>query len=224
MEEGKMIITSKIMAIGITIFSITIGIFAFYIISDLSKDRRKEIIEEIISQFIHFILFIWIGKIILNFTVFIKDPLAILAYPSSSNALYIAILISIFTNMIKSKKGKMDYDTLIISMMSVFLVASFFYEFIHLVILNDTFGFHYFVIICILLLVFFFTHGSFGKTKSILFIITGWSAGLIILSFFQPVITVFGYMFEPWFVILFFIISYFLIKIKKEKRDSNEWD
>lgn len=66
--------TFKLMSIGIIIISFVVGLIFFYMISYLSKEQRKAQIEEIVSQLINFIIFIWIGKIILNFSIFIKDP------------------------------------------------------------------------------------------------------------------------------------------------------
>ncbi|WP_240510215.1 hypothetical protein [Virgibacillus profundi] len=115
----------KIMSIGIIVISIVAGLIFFYIVSDLPKEKRKVHIEEMVAQLINFIIFIWLGKIILNFFIFIKDPLAILAYPSDSDAFYLALLFSAIVLMYKSKRNEIDILLFIESFLSVFLVRHF---------------------------------------------------------------------------------------------------
>ena len=112
--------TFKLMSIGIIIISFVVGLIFFYMISYLSKEQRKAQIEEIVSQLINFIIFIWIGKIILNFSIFIKDPLAILAYPSNAEAFYLAVLFSAILLFYKAYKKKFDVLQLATSFLSVF--------------------------------------------------------------------------------------------------------
>src|SRR5690625_3616935 len=66
------------------------GFIFFYLMSALSKAKKKQQAEEVTSLLINFVIYIWIGKILLNFLTFIKDPLAVLAYPSNSHAFYIS--------------------------------------------------------------------------------------------------------------------------------------
>src|SRR5690625_2609412 len=93
-----------LLSIAIIIISFVIGFIFFYIISPLSKEEKRKHIEELVSLLINFIIFIWVGKIIMNLAIFISDPLAVLAYPSDSSAFYIACLLIILNIIYKTKR------------------------------------------------------------------------------------------------------------------------
>jgi len=67
-----------IKSISILIASFLIGLGYFYIQSEQSKNTRKKQIEAISSLLINLVIYIWLGKIIVNLPKFINDPLAIL--------------------------------------------------------------------------------------------------------------------------------------------------
>src|SRR5690625_2410263 len=67
-------------SIAIIVMSFIIGLMFFYLTSPLSHVERKQQIEEVISLLINFVIFIWIGKIVVRFSIFIEDPLAILIF------------------------------------------------------------------------------------------------------------------------------------------------
>src|SRR5690625_1095176 len=100
--------TFKLKAVGIIVISFIVGFAFFYITSPLQKELKKAQLEEMFSQLVNFIIFIWVGKIILNFSIFIDDPLAILAYPSNSEAFYLAVLFSAILLFYKSWQKTFD--------------------------------------------------------------------------------------------------------------------
>src|SRR5690625_4868656 len=102
------------------------GFIFFYLMSALSKAKKKQQAEEVTSLLINFVIYIWIGKILLNFLTFIKDPLAVLAYPSNSHAFYLALLFSGIHILYKNKRHKPDWQLFLYSFIHVFLFASFF--------------------------------------------------------------------------------------------------
>ncbi|MFZ3579783.1 hypothetical protein [Virgibacillus sp. DJP39] len=210
---------SKLMSIAIIVISLAVGFIFYYILSDLSKEQKKRHMEEMFSQLINFIVFMWIGKIILNFNVFINDPIAILAYPSNSEAFYLAVLFSAIMLNYKAKRKPMDMLVFIRSFLLVFLVASFMYEFIQLVWNNNTYSFGYLFLLIIMLVVFFLS-GRITTTMLIVTMLIGWCVGMVLLSFVYPFATVFGYIIAPWFVGVFFITSICLITFNTRKRVS----
>ncbi|MGY0692768.1 hypothetical protein ACW2QC_08245 [Virgibacillus sp. FSP13] len=213
-------VASKLMSVGLIVISLVVGFISFYMMSDLSKEKKKRHVEEMVSQLINFIIFIWLGKVILNFSIFIKDPLAILAYPSNSEAIYLAVLFNALLLVYKSKRQRLG-QAFIESFLTVFLVASFVYEFIQLVWNNNTYSFGYLVLLAVLLVLFFLIRGRITVITLITTILTVWSAGIFLLLSMQPFVTVFGYIMAPWFVGLFFIISLLIIIIRYRKRDRN---
>lgn len=193
----------KLMSIGITVLSFAGGLIFFYITSQLSNEHKKAQIEEVVSQLINFVIFIWVGKIILNFSVFIKDPLAILAYPGDSYAFYIAILLSAIVLFYKKIKRKFDMLQLATSLLPVFLMASFLYEFILMVSKNNLHSFESLALSAILLVLFLIINSHLTNRQIVLILLVTWSIGIFILIYIRPIVTIFGYMIAPWFIILF---------------------
>ncbi|WP_010095622.1 hypothetical protein [Ornithinibacillus scapharcae] len=101
-----MALASKLTAISIIALSFAIGFISFYLLSDLSIKQKRKHIEELISQLINFVIFIWLGKILLHLFIFISDPLSILAYPSDSKAFYFAIVSITLLLLYKSNRKK----------------------------------------------------------------------------------------------------------------------
>lgn len=219
-----MVSASKLIPIGFIGISIIIGLTTLYLIGDQSKQTRKEQIAGIVSQFINFIIYIWVGKIIVNFFVFIKDPLAILAYPSSSHAFYIAVLVSVMINVIKTKSRSIDVHRSIELVVLFFLVTSFVYEFIQLVWNSNPFSLGYLVLSGILLVLFIIIRGRIEVHTLIVMVVTGWSVGMLLLAFIYPFVTVFGYIMTPWFIGLFYLISISIIIIQNRKRVRDGWN
>ncbi|MFD2759404.1 hypothetical protein [Lentibacillus juripiscarius] len=213
-----MVITSKLISIGIMVFSIGIGFIILVMLDGLSKEQRKEYLEEMISQLINLVIFVWVGKIILNFPVFIEDPLTILAYPSDSDSFYLAVLFSVVLFFYKSSKWKLDTLVFLESFLLVLLTASFTYEFIQYIWNDNQFAFGYLILLTVLLLIFIFMQKRFASGTSILVILTVWSLGVLLLLLIQPFVTVFGYMITPWFLGLFFVIGFSYILYCKRRR------
>lgn len=212
-----MVESTQLISISITITSIFGGILSFYMMSDLPKEQRKSHIEEITSQLINFVLFIWAGKIILNFPVFITDPMAILVYPSDSSAFYLAVLFSSLLLIYKSQRCQMNVVLLIQSFIFVFLIASFLYEFMQYSWYDNTYSFGYMVLLGILLILFLTAQGRIGNHTLISALLIGWSLGIYIITTIQPFVTVFGYMMTPWFVGLFFAVNFTHLILNQRK-------
>lgn len=215
-----MAIASKLTAIGMIALSIAIGILTFYLFSDVTKEQKKKHIEEIISQLVNFVIFIWIGKIVLNLSVFISDPLSILAYPSDSESFYFATLCITVLLLYKSKRKNMLVLPLLESFVPIFLIGSFVYEFMQFIIADNKFAFGYLILLALLIGLFLFLRERMMSTMLIIVIVTFWSIGMIILGIIQPFVTVFGYIMELWFVGVFFITCVGSLTYKLRKRDT----
>lgn len=212
-------VAASVSSIAIIVISIIVGIISFYIMSDGPKVQKKKQIEDITSQLINFVIFIWLGKIVLNFAIFIKDPLAILAYPSHSYALYLAVLFSALTLTYKGARKQMDVLAFINSFIPVFLLSSFVYEFIQIVWNDNTYFIGNIVLLTILLIFFLIIRGRIVTGAFTMMMLIGWSAGMVVMSFVQPFATVFGYIIAPWFVGVFFITCFILLLIGRGCRN-----
>src|SRR5690625_4463590 len=121
-------------SIGILILSFIIGGLFFYVTSEESKAIKKKQIETIFSLLINFIIYIWIGKIIQHFPLLLKDPLAILAYPSNSQSFYIATALIIVNLIYRIARHKEKINFIFQAFLPIFIASFFVYEFIELVI------------------------------------------------------------------------------------------
>ncbi|WP_085992653.1 hypothetical protein [Oceanobacillus senegalensis] len=101
-----MAVASNLLSILVLVSSFLIGIIVFYMMSSLTKDEKWIHIKEIVSQLIDIVIFIWIGKILLNLFTFVNDPVAVLAYPSSKDAFYIAIVLFTILLYYKNRERK----------------------------------------------------------------------------------------------------------------------
>jgi hypothetical protein len=219
-----MIVGTKLISAGMFVASLSTGFIFFYILSDLSKEKRKEHIEKIGASLIQFILTIWVSKILLNYSMFIKNPLAIMAYPSSSQAFYLASLFSALLFIYKSEK-KQSYDLqLIKSFLLIFIFAAFVYEFFHLVWYNDTYSLRSMILLTGLSLFFILLRDRLTDRILIATILIGGSAGMVILAFIQPFVAIFGYNMAPWYVMLVCITGFIIINFRKGKRDRSDWN
>lgn len=204
-------------AIAIIALSMALGLIAFYLISDLPNSQKKKWMSDMVSQLINFVIFIWVGKILLNISIFITDPLAILAYPSNADAFYLAVLFSALTLAYKQLRGQMDVISLIDKFIPVFLIASFVYEFIQFVWFHHSNAIGYLGLLAVLIIGFLLSRDRSQHTVTP-WIIIGWSIGTLILSYALPFITVFGYIMAPWFVGLIFITGILLLITNLRKK------
>lgn len=215
-----MIFASRITSIAMIILSLVIALIAFYLFSDLSKADRKKYLAELISQLINFILFIWAGKVLLNLSLFIRDPLAVLAYPSNAGAFYLAILFTSAVVIYQFIHKKIDLLVFSKALTHVFLVALFFYEFSQLILEGNRHSFSYIIMSFILLTIFYSMRDRLKITRLLSLIYMVSMTGMIVISFIQPYLALFGYIIDRWFVIIFSVVSLFLITYVERKVSS----
>lgn len=215
-----MVIASRVVTIGIIIASLAIGLISFYVLTDFPKKEKKKLMEELTSQLINFIIFIWVGKILLNISLFVQDPLAVLAYPGDSGAFYMAVLFMAVIIMYKTIRKNLNLPVFAEAFLHVFLVASFFYEFIQMMLEEHTYSLGNMVVMAILLMLFFLIRGSISRFILFITMLAGWTTGMLVLSLIQPFVTVFGYMIAPWFIVLFFIGCLSIVIFSERKRKT----
>ncbi|MBS4220993.1 hypothetical protein KHA96_22115 [Bacillus sp. FJAT-49711] len=210
-------LSSNHSSIAMIIFSWSMGFLTYYILSDFSKEKRKASMEEVLGQLINFTIFIWIGKIILNLRIFIEDPLAILSYPSNSNAFYLAILLSVITIVIQYNRGKVDALLFSVAFTNIFLTASFVYEFMQVIWNKNTYSIGYMGLVAFLNIAFVVIRKFVCPCRLNLLIFLGWTIGSFSLAVIQPILMIFGYTVGPWFLVLILIICCFLMVYQKMK-------
>ncbi|WP_440896354.1 hypothetical protein ACS127_17810 [Amphibacillus sp. Q70] len=215
-----MVIVTKVIAIGIIIISFIIGFVFFYIFGDFLKEEKKKYIEALISQLLNFIIFIWIGKILLNFSLFVQDPLAVLAYPSDSKAFYLAVLFTAITVIYHLKHKNLETLKFFEAFTHIFLLSLFFYEFFQVILGNDLYAIGYLIVLVILLITFFLLRSYLSIYLFLKIVLTGWTIGMLGLSFIYPFVSVFGYLIERWFILMFFTGCLSVLIINERKRKA----
>lgn len=215
---NRMATVQALTSIGLIIVSFLIGFIFFYLTSPLTKQMKKHHMEEIISLIINYIIFIWIGKVLLNLPQFIRDPLAILAYPSNSSVFYIACLFIVLNVLYKMKRHKFQVKPFFVSFIPIFLVANFVYEFIQIIWFGNSWFYMALLMILIILYLLFFENMPQKITYGM---ILGWSFGQLLLGFINSYTTVFSYMLSPWFFITIIILTLIFMFNVNRKRVSS---
>lgn len=212
--------TQVLISISILIISFIVGSLFFYYISPLTKTEKKQQLEEILSQVVNFVIFIWIGKIITNIAIFIRAPLTILAYPSNSQAFYVAVLLMIITIAYKVWRNKFRLYPFLQAFIPVFLAASFVYEFINMTQSENAYAWGYLGLLMLLLIMYIFLNERLTSNGMFLLVII-WGAGQLLLSFVLPFTTIFGYIVAPWFLIV--LVSLFIILFIYDRKRESSW-
>lgn len=214
--------TTAVISIFIKIMSIISGVIIFYLVSGLKKECKKKLAEEAVSQIINFVLFIWLAKILLNLPLLLSDPLAALAYPSDARAFYLAIIFSGVLIVYSMEKGRVERWAFIKTLLYILLPASFFYEFAGWTWNNDSYAFGNIMLYSVLMILFLVLNDrvSPGVTGNV--ILLGWTAGMLLLLVIQPYGSMFGYLMDPWFIIILFTASQFLMFLYHRRSAINE--
>lgn len=204
-------------SVAAIVVSFLIGFLFFYIVSPLEKIEKKQQFEEITSLLIHFVIYIWIGKIIWNVSIFVQDPMAVLAYPSDSNAFYIALFLVFINIGYKVKRHHISVVSLLYAFVPIFLAASFAYEFIQMIVYGNIFSLVYMGLLMVLIVLFMFLDGRASMPTIAFFMLIIWTIGKLVLSFMLPFTTIFGYMISSVFLIilLVFLIGLYVVVTRK---------
>ncbi|TRM11535.1 hypothetical protein FH966_07405 [Lentibacillus cibarius] len=193
--------------VSIIIVSLIGGLIFHYISSPSKQARKKQELESITSLLVNFILFVWVGKLLINLPLLFTNPLAVLAYPSSSTAFIIAVLLTTINIIYQVKRKSMDYSVILASFVPVFLGSAFLYEFIDLVWHENTFAWGHQGLLLLLIVVFLITHEKLSPILMACVILTGWSAGQLIIAYTMPYTALYGYTMPEWFLFLVFATS-----------------
>lgn len=215
-----------ILLIAISIIS---GIaFYFFTEVNLTTAQKKTYINQFISFLINFVLFIWLGKVVLNATTIFEDPFAVLARPSDAKTFYFAVILLMINISYHILRHDLNVVPFVYRSLPILIVSSFTYEFIKITFLDNKSTWPYLTLLFLLVLFSFF---AFEKMKSYIFIYivsTGWLVGQFIISLFSPYIVFFQYMINEFFIIVTFVLLhlfliYFYKKYKKQQNGMGDY-
>lgn len=193
--------------IAILLISFITGFIFFYGMSPLAKNDKKKQLDELASLIINFIIYIWLSKVLLNISLLVKDPLAVLAYPSNAQAFYLATLFLIMNLVYKKVQQGFKVTPIYTTFVPVFLVASFVYEFIQIVWVQNAYSWIYLVLLMILVVVYALFHDQVNLLVLSSGLMLTWVVGKLALTFMLPFTAVFGYLMAPWYLILLGVLQ-----------------
>lgn len=209
--------TTVLVNIAIVIVSLLGGIVTFYIISHDAKEIKKKQIEDVVSLAINFVIYIWIGKIIVNFDKFISDPLAILAYPSSSYAFYLATIFIIVNLYYRKYRHSERINLIVQAFIPIILSASFIYEFLQVTIENQPYNKSYLLFITVLTIGYIALYGRMSPSmQSFLFSLVLLLGQLLLTLLYK--ITIFGYRLLPIYFISLIVIIIAITTFRKKRK------
>ena len=173
------------------IISFSIGILYYLLMEEETNELKRASLDVFISQLINFILYMWLAKILLRLPTFVKDPLAVLAYPSNSKVFYLATVF-IFIHILMKLKHRKDRLHLIRTMIPVFFVAHFLFEFIQTVVIGMKPNWTLLVFYMLLAIVYTLLNGKVRQDILLRISVYSWIVGQMILAIFTKV-SIFGY-------------------------------
>lgn len=191
--------TTILLSIGQYVIAMLIGIGFYYVMSQ--QEEKKQRIDMVTSYIINFVLYIWLAKIIILLPLFVKDPFAVLPYPSDSRMFYLATILTIVHGWINWKRKKLVIKKFVEAFIPIFFMGSFIYEFFEIV--WNHFGQSWYTIglYAILLIIYIFT-----KIKNPLLYIGTWAFVQSLYGFIFPYTTLFGYTLSAYYFIIIWMI------------------
>lgn len=220
LEEDEVPSTTVMMSIGILVISFMVGFLFYFLIMDEVKERKKKHIENILSLLINFIIYIWIGKIVLHIKLFMQDPLAVLAYPSDSRAFYLATILIIINIYYQTTKKQQEARTLFNTFVPVFIAASFIFEFTQLVIYKNDHAWTTLLLWMFLLIGYILAYEKWKSSLVNVIFFVGSLIILAILTLTKDTLTFFGYTVSPFYFISLLILVFIIIVYSNKRKVS----
>lgn len=217
-----MTITNIAIFAFIQIVSLILTYGLYYLYSNQNHVTKKSILNEIVSNIMNFVIFVWLSKVLLNITLFFQDPMAVLVYPSNAQSFYIAFLLTTILFLIQIRKKKVDLNAFYIGFAFVFLTGSIVSELIQYFWQDNLSSMGYLILIILLLSTLILLEDKMKVQYLMYVLISTYSVGLFILTFIYPFATVFGYIIHPVFIGIFFGMSLLVVYMTNKKISSNQ--
>lgn len=207
--------TTMMVSIAILIISTAGAMGLYYISFNLSKRERKQHIEIVTSYGIQFVIYMWVGKVLVSLPKAIADPLSVLAYPGDSRAFYTATLLILLHLWIQSKRQRVRPELLFQGFIPIFFFASLIFEFLQITVEGSSLNVYFLGITAMtLVMMFVYQNKSADVIYSWLMII--WATGSSLLGFLKGYVVIFDYVLKPWyFVLLTLFFIGILVYIKR---------
>jgi len=209
--------TTILVSLGILVVSFLAGIAVYALISKDTQANKRKQIEHVVGLVINFIIYIWIGKIIVNLTKFIQDPLSILAYPSNSYAIYIATILLAINLLYRYKRKGDSISSIAYTFLPIFLSASFLYEFLQIVVEQNSYNIIYLILIAVLMLFYIVMYGRVSVEPLSLLIGLALLIGQIICTSLVNA-TIFSFRLSPIYFIVLLVLLVSIVLYRRKRK------
>lgn len=215
-RRGNLFLTSAFYGLIAIVISFVVGALFYYVLKEDTRQNKRKQIEEVGSQIINFIIYIWIGKIILKFPTFIKDPMAVLPYPSDSKAFYFATICIFIHIYLKFRNKQEEKFQLLQTFLPIFIVSQFTYEFMQIVFFEMKPNWLLLIFYACLIFLYMILNNKLSERKIQLTILTFLLMGNSLLAIFTRTY-VFGYPLHAIYFVLMFIwmLAFIIINNKR---------
>ncbi|HLR65139.1 MAG TPA: hypothetical protein VK075_06910 [Pseudogracilibacillus sp.] len=185
------------------VIAFMIGIAFYYGKSSKERTFKKKAIDQFLSYLINFIIYIWVAKIVLNLPLFVKDPFAVLPYPSTQPMFYLAQFLLGIHLFVQYKRQKVNKMYLQDTFMPIMLMSLFIYDFIDFKFNHFNQSLATFILYSVLILLFLFIKRV--KTWHLVII---WAAIQLIFASYFSYTTIYGYLIAPYYFIVILLLAF----------------
>ncbi|MCM3089040.1 hypothetical protein M3557_14060 [Bhargavaea ginsengi] len=201
--------TAQMTTIGILAISLVAGAWLAAMLSD-----KKGQIPQAISLIVDFIILLWASKLVLNVHHLIREPVAALSRPADSSAFYMAVLLTGIILIFRIRRDRSDPGILLF-LLRLWFLSSFIFEFTEFVI-----GSHPTNLINLTLyggLSLFSVQKKMPPHWLMMMSLLLWTAGLLSILLVQPILTMFGFLMSPWFILTFTVAAISTLKFLQKE-------
>ncbi len=217
-----MVSTTALISIGTIVFSFISGLLFYYLIVNETKEIRKQRIDSVLSVTINFVLFIWASKIVLHINTFMKDPVAVLAYPSDSTSVYLATILIGITIIYQVIYKKSDGVNLFNTFVPILISTLFIYEFLRWIIQGENQAMIQLTFSMILLILYFILQNKMKVVHVSISVFLLWTFMNIGMAVYNNYSIVFEYSLSAYYFLSLLILVLFYIVYSNRRSNTKK--
>lgn len=199
-------LNSVMLSIGILFASFLGGILFYYVVDHNDKQHKKYELDQFLNVLIQFILYLWLMKIIAQFSMVFQDPMSVLAHPANSMHFLFASIILLVHLWFKYRNNTSATINLFQTGSFIIIASLFIYEILQLLTQP---GADFNVMIVVLAALIVTNVLLYGKHNEL--ILSGSLIGVFLIvacgfAFFKGYYMFFGFMLSPYYFLLLIIL------------------
>lgn len=209
---GSLVLKTSLLLL---VASFVIGILFFWLTSPMEKKEKNDQIDHVTSILLTFILVLIGSKIILKWSLFIDDPIAVLAFPSESTSFYIAFVgLLLYVGYLFKVKNK-SMVNMSLSFFIVFLMSSFSFLIGQLLVMKTDVSIIELSVHFLLLILWLLLQTKLRNQYLVGMMIIIFGGTKLVLSFYKTMF-VFTFPLHSWFYLSLVVLGIVLLLMKKE--------